>query len=359
MAFNFNDLERRFAVFSFKYDTASRIRLWRKLGKLLTDGIPIVRALEELASLKPKGHPEHIALKEWASVMNNGRKFSEAIKEWVSTEEAMLIMAGDQAGELGKSMMSVIKVTKAGQQIKQAVLSGISYPLFLIILSIGVMFLFNYKIIPAFAIAARGDRWMGMARTMIDVSNFMQNWFVWIVIAIVLAIVALFVSMPLWTGATRTKFDRYPPYNIYRIMQGSTWIISLSALIQSGLRIEKAMEDLMRGTAPWAKERMGAALRGLKAGRDIGQALAQTRYEFPDREIISDIQLYSSKSGFDEALRIIGDEWITESVARIEGMMKKVFGITLMLSGAIIAFEIAGMFAMQIQLGQIIQQPGM
>jgi cytochrome b len=56
---------------------------------------------------------------------------------------------------------------------------------------------------------------------------------------------------------------------------------------------------------------------------------------------------------------IIGDEWITESVARIESMMKKVFGITLMLSGAIIAFEIAGMFAMQIQLGQIIQQPGM
>jgi type II secretory pathway component PulF len=359
MALNLRELERGFAVFSFKYDTTARIRLWRKLGKLLTDGIPIVRALEELASLKPKGHPEQVALREWASVMNNGRKFSEAIKDWVTTEEAMLIMAGDQAGELGLSMTSVIKVTKAGQQIKQAVLSGISYPLFLIILSIGVLFLFNYKIIPAFAIAARGDRWMGMARTMIDVSTFMQNWFVPIVLVLVLAIVALFISMPLWTGPMRTKFDRYPPYSIYRIMQGSTWIISLSALIQSGLRIEKAMEDLMKGTAPWARERMGAALRGLKAGRDIGQSLAQTRYEFPDREIISDIQLYSSKSGFDEALKLIGDEWITESVERIQALMKKVFGVTLMISGAIIAFEVAGMFAMQIQLGQLIQQPGM
>ncbi|EKD97349.1 MAG: hypothetical protein ACD_23C00965G0005 [uncultured bacterium] len=352
------DIERKLNVYLFRSDSKGRIKLWRKLSKLLSDGIAIIPALDELRGVRRTKDPTYMALNEWAAVMKNGKRFSDAALDWVTTEESMLLMAGDQAGALAQSMQSVIKVTKAKQSISSAVLNGIAYPTFLFILAFGVMYMFSNKIIPAFAKAARSDNWVGMARTMIDVSAFVQVWFVWIVIAAILLIGALFISMPLWSGPSRTIFDRYPPYSIYRIQQGASWLIAMSALIQAGVRIESAMEQLMNKSSNWAKVRIYAALRAMKSGKTLGAALVQTRYEFPDREIISDIQIYANKSGFDEALRVIGDEWITESVERIQDMMRIVFSASLLFAGGVIAFMVSGMFAMQLQLSQLMQQAG-
>jgi type II secretory pathway component PulF len=352
------DIERNVNIYLFKSDTNGRVKLWRKLSKLLSDGIPIITSLDELRNVRLKKDATYFALKEWAAVMKNGKRFSDATLDWVTSEEAMLLMAGDQAGALAISMQSVIKVTKAKQSIKSAVLNGIAYPAFLFILAFAVMFMFSNKIIPAFAKAARSDNWVGIARTMIDVSGFVQHWFVWMVLGVIILIAALLISMPLWSGPTRTIFDRYPPYSIYRIQQGASWLIAMSALIQAGVRIESAMEQLMAKSSNWAKVRIFAALRGMKSGKNLGAALVQTKYEFPDREIISDIQIYANKSGFDEALRIIGDEWITESVDRIQEMMGKVFAVALIFAGGVIAFMVAGMFAMQMQLSQLMQHAG-
>jgi type II secretory pathway component PulF len=350
-----NNLERNLNRYLFKSDTDGRIKLWRKLSKMLSDGIPIVPALDELRAVRIKKDPTFFALQEWAAVMKNGRRFSEAALEWVTVEEGMLLMAGDQAGALAQSMQSVIKVTRAKQSIQGAIMSGLAYPAFLFLLAFGVMYMFSNKIIPAFAQAARGDHWIGMARTMIDVSHFVQGWFGWILAGVVAVIAAILVSMPMWSGPNRTYFDRFPPYSIYRIQQGASWLIAMSALIQAGVRIEAAMEQLMAKSSSWARVRIHAALRGMKSGKNLGAALVQTKYEFPDREIISDIQIYANKSGFDEALKVIGDDWINESVERIKDMMSKVFGMALVFAGGVIGFMVSGMFAMQMQLSQIMQ----
>lgn len=358
MSIDFDNLERSYAVMMFKSDTKGRVRLWRKLGKMLRDGIPIITALEEIRALRTKGDPMGIALGEWAAVMKNGRKISEAVREWVTTEEAMLLMAGEQSGSLPEAMVSVVTVTKSKTNIKSAVIGGIAYPFFLILMSFGVMYLFNFKIIPAFSRAVRGEAWTGMAKTMVDMSGFAQTWLHWIALLIVLLIISVFVSMPIWSGPWRTVADRFPPYSIYRVMQGSSWLIALSALIQAGVRLDSALEQLSANSSVWGKVRINAALRGLRAGRNLGEALQQSGYEFPDREIISDIRVYATKSGFDEALRLIGEDWITESVERIQSLMAKVFSGTLLVAAAIIAFEVSGLLAMQLQLSQIMQHAG-
>ena len=352
------DIERTLNVYLFKADVQARVKLWRRLSKQLGDGIPIIVALEEQRSVRPKKDPVFMALREWAAAMNNGKRFSDASSDWLTTEEAMLLMAGDQSGTLAETMQSVIKVTKAKQGIKKALVKGVAYPAFLLVLAFAVMYLFSNRIIPAFTRTARSDSWVGLARVMVDVSGFVQSWFLVIAIATLLVLFAVLTSMPLWSGPSRTVFDRYPPYNIYRIQQGASWLIATSALIQAGVRIESAMEQVMKRSSSWGRVRISAALRGLRSGKDLGAALAQTKFEFPDREIISDIRVYASKSGFDEALRLIGDDWITESVERIQEMMVKVFAISLIFAGGVIAFMVTGLFAMQMQLAVVMQHAG-
>ncbi len=353
---DFNDFNRSFNILQFKFDTNARTRLWRKVGKMIGDGIPIISALEEIRALRSKKEPMAQALSEWIAQMNNGRKLSEAAKDWVSSEEIMLLTAGEQSGTLPETMNSIVIVTKAKTNIVAAIRNGLLYPAFLVGVAFGLMYLFSYKIIPAFTTAARGDYWTGMARTIVDSAAIVQNWLHWFALVLVGLVVALFMSFSRWSSRTRTVWDRHVPYSIYRIMIGASWLIAMAALLEAGVRVEKALEQLMAQSGPWARVRIAAALRGIRSGLNLGDALHVSGYEFPDREIISDIRIYATKSGVDEAMRTIADEWIEESVERIRSLMRVIFGITLIIVALLLMFEVAGLLSLQLQLMSIMQQ---
>lgn len=351
-----NDLNRSFNILQFKFDTSARTRLWRKVGKMIRDGIPIISALDEIRALRSKKDPLAQALSEWIAQMNNGRKLSEAARDWVSSEESMLLMAGEQSGTLPDTMMSIVIVTKAKKNIVSAIRNGLLYPSFLIMLAFGLMYLFAYKIIPAFTTAARGDYWTGMARTIVDSATFVQNWLHWIAVLLIGLLIGLFMSFSRWSGRKRVAWDRHVPYSVYRIMIGASWLIAMAALLEAGVRVESALEQLMAQSGPWARVRIAAALRGIRSGRNLGDALYLSGFEFPDREIISDIRVYATKSGVDEAMRTIADEWIEESVERIRSLMRVIFGVTLIFVAILLIFEVAGLLSLQMQLMSIMQQ---
>lgn len=352
---NMDELSLAFKRFQFKSDIRSRQRLWKKLSKLLFDGIPIIPALIEIKNLKKPTSPMAVAIEEWVRGMNNGRKISDVIAPWVTPEESMLLMAGEQSGTLHEALNSVVKVSNAKAEIKSSLVSGLSYPFFLVLMTFGILYLFGYKIVPAFSKAARADAWHGVARLMIDVAHFVQNWLHWVAVFFVFMLILFFVSLPRWNSRLRVILDRHAPYSIYRVMQGSSWLIALSALVQAGVRIESAIEQLNLKASVWASLRLEAALKGLRSGQNLGDSLEMSGFEFPDREIISDIRIYATKSGFDEALRLIGNEWITESVERIKSLMKVIFGISLMMVGGAIGFVISGLLSMQMQLTELLQ----
>lgn len=132
-------------------------------------------------------------------------------------------------------------------------------------------------------------------------------------------------------------------------------MISFASLVAAGVRIENALQQMSIGTSPWMKARIDACLRGMRAGLNPGDALHKSGYGFPDREIIDDLAVYARLSGFDQALSIIGKEWITESVEQIQEMMKVIFGISILIVGLFIAFMVGGLIGMELQMASIMQ----
>lgn len=357
MTVDFHELNRSFMIVQFKMDVQGRIRLWQKLSKLLKNGVPIIKAIERIAETMPEKSPTRFALREWVAMLKNGRMFEDAVKRWVPSEEAMLISAGGEA-RIATMLESVVRVVTAKKQTIAAVKSGLAYPAFMIFVSFVVLYFFSYKLIPSFEMVAKGRTWVGLANALVNVSAFVRPALPFIIAAFIALIATVIYLMPNWYGKGRVIADRMMPFSIYRVIQGSSWIIALSAMVQGGLRIEKAMEKLMANATPWARVRISAALRGIKSGQDIGKALESTQYEFPDREIIADIRIYSTVAGFDEALRQIGDEWIEESVARIKQLMALVFSVSMLVAGSIIAFEVAGMLSMELQIQTMMKTAG-
>lgn len=349
-----DEFELKFAKFFFIKNNTGRKKLWLKLAKLLGNGVPILNAIDSIRKRRidagSKGDPTTVALGYWSQSIQGGRRFSDAINGWASTEEMMIISAGEQSGKIEQALQSCCRFMEAKKEISGAVIGGLLYPAVLIMMAIGVLIMFSYKIIPAFTDVAPNAKWTGQAALMVDLADWTKNWIVYVICAMILSVIAFFWSLPRMDGKFRIVLDRHAPYSIYRVMQGSSWLISFSALIEAGTRMEDALQQIARYGSPWMKNRMQAILRNMRGGYQLGDALARTRNGFPDVEIIDDLGVYASLSGFDAALAMLGKEWIEESVKVIKERMKIVFAAAILFMGTIIAFMVSGLFAMQIQM---------
>ena len=354
-----SDLEKKINKFLFRIDAKSRKRLWNKLSKLINNGVPILDAISTIHSRRVESgnskHPMTLALADWKEKIKNGLRISQAIDGWVDRDEQMLIAAGEQSGKLDEALATTAEIMEAKKKIRGAVIGGMIYPVAMLIIAIGVLIMFSYKIIPSFTKIVSDEKWHGIARFMIDLSNFSRDW-IWLVVLVIIAGISIFfISLPRWSKGFRIQLDKYPPYNIYRMLQGSTWMISFAALVSSGVRVENALIQLSEGAQPWLYDRVQSCLKGMRSGLSTGDALAKSGYGFPDLEIIDDLGVYSKLSGFDQALSIIGKEWITESVDSIQIMMNLIFGLSLLFVGGFVAFMVAGLIGMELQMAEILQ----
>lgn len=354
-----NDFELKFARYMFAHGIDARRRLWIKLSKLLGNGVPLLDAMKSIHERRIESgaakDPTTIAIGKWMERIRNGHRLGQAIEGWAPRDEQMLISAGEQSGRLDEALMNTAEIMQAKAKISKAVIGGLMYPSVMMVIALGVLIMFSFKIIPEFSRVVPYEKWQGIARIMIDLSGFAREWIVLLVVLIVASIVALFMSFSRWRAGLRIKLDRYPPYSIYRMLQGGAWLISLSALVAAGLRVETAVQQLGDGASKWLTDRSQACLRGMRSGLTLGDALAKSGYGFPDREIVDDLGVYSRLSGIDQALSILGKEWVAESVEKIQGMMKGIFGVSVLAVGLFIAFMVGGLIGMELQMASIVQ----
>lgn len=358
----YNKFELAYAKLAFKISSDDRRRVWRKLGKLLKNNVPIKMALETIRRpLLQRGKdkdPIAIAMTEWSNEIAAGGKLSSAISSWVSPEEMMILAAGEQSGEIEKALESINRIIESKKKVSKAVLGGTIYPIFLTSMAIYVLMILGNEVVPAFERSAPNARWTGISAFMVDVANFVQNWLVYVIVGLVSLMTAFFVSLPRFDGKLRVKLDRYPPYSIYRTIQGSSWLISFAALIEAGVKMEKALEQMASQSTPWLRNRINATLKQIRSGYSTGDSLARTGYEFPDREIIDDLAVYSSLSGFNQALQIIGNEWIEEAVIAITARMNIIFIISIIFVASVVLLMVSGLFSMQEQVAQAMRMGG-
>jgi type II secretory pathway component PulF len=344
------EIERWWA--RLQLNTKARIRLYRKIATLLSNGLPLLRVLEELHLRESDGgrKPNEalaIVLADWKRTVQNGRMLSEAMRGWVPADEQMIIMAGEQAGKIETALNAVVGVVESARRIRAAIVGGLVYPAAILSLVLTYLYLFGTKVIPEFGRIADPQNWRGTAKSMHLMSQFVQSWMPLIVALLVLLFVAVLVSMPRWRGSLRASADRLPPYSIYRLVVGSSFLMAFSALQQAGMTVEKCLSRMREGASPWLRERIDGALLGVKSGLNCGEALRNAGYGFPAKDIVDDLCIYAQFRGFSQALQMLADEWMAEGVATISSQMKVLNGFAICVLALSIAWLVTGFFGIQ------------
>lgn len=349
-----NSIEVYYAKMICNFSNEARLKIYRKLAALMRNRFSLMDALDMLHDGitnggKNPGEPMAIALASWGKALQNGLPFSDALKGWAPSRERLMLSVGD-VSDLESALLNLIKVTEGSTKMIRPIISAISYPSFLFMMSIVIIWAIGVYMVPPMIDAAPGVRWVGTARTLVDISDWIKvNWmFAFVTFPIVMLVI--YLTIGIWTGPVRAVIDGIPPWSLYKVFMGITWLLALSALVKGGVPVSTALQALKRDSNAYLKERIDKTLAFIKNGDNLGQALMKTGLNFPDKEIISDLKIYSELDNFEEALGKLADDWLEESVYMIEQKASLLNMVALLAVAGVIAWAVFGVFEMQDQI---------
>lgn len=350
----FNTAEEYYAKLMIAFAGKTRLKLYRKIASLMKNRFSLMDALDMLHDSasnggKNPGEPLAIAIASWGRALNNGKTFSEALKGWAPDRERLMLSVGD-VSDLENALLNLIKVSEGSTRMIRPIVGAIAYPAFLVMMAVLIIYAIGVYMVPPMVDAAPNVRWRGMAADLVNLSEWIKdNWIIaFSSLPIVMAIIYFTISI--WTGRIRVWFDVIPPWSLYRIFVGISWLLSLSALVSGGTPISTSMRALRRDASRYLKERIDKTLVFINNGENLGQALAKTKLNFPDPEIINDLKIYSELDNFEEALNNMANEWLEDSVIMIEQKASVLNMVALLAIGGVIAWAVMGTFEMQDQI---------
>ncbi len=348
-------LELLYAKMMFRLNTEKRMAICRKLASLLRNDFTLIDALERLEMVESKNgkkpnEPFAIVMRQWQKNLERGMTFSEATRGWVPPNETLLVTSGNLSN-LVVALENVGRVVDGMQRIRRAMTTAVAYPLFLLALTFGIIIMVGIYLVPPLAeVAGNSIVWHGSARSLVWLSDVsIKYWYVFLV-GFASAVGIVWITLANWTGRLRATFDNFPPWSTYKIQVSVGWLMSLAAMVSAGVTIPDAMRMLADSANRYLRSILERALRFIANGDNLGRALQNTNRGFPDDEIIGDLTIYADMNGFDENLTQVANDYLNESVRKMEKISNTMNSMGILLVSAIIAWVVLGTFQMQDQI---------
>ena len=344
-----------YARFSFRLSSDKRMALYRKLASLLSNDFTLMDALARIEKIESKDgrkpdEPFAIAMRDWLSKLERGASFADATRGWVPQNETLMLTLGD-VSKLSIALNNVIRVGEGVAKIRIAMLAAVSYPLFLLALTVAIIIMVGIYLVPPLADAAGGDmHWTGVAATLAWTADFAAAYWIWAVVGFVGLVLIVWFSLANWTGRMRTLFDNLPPWSMYKVFVSVGWLMSLAAIVASDGNMVAAIKSLSDNGTKYLRSVTDPALKLIANGDNLGRALNNSGKHFPSDEIIGDLAIYADMNGFDQNLLKIATNYLDDSVRKMEKISASANSIGILIVSAVIGWVVFGTFQMQEQI---------
>lgn len=259
-------------------------------------------------------HPMAILIPVLLYRMNEvGERWQSAFMPWLPANDAMLFRASRQSGITARLMRRLTEMSveerRWSKEIRRAIapaLVNIAY----IVALIACVGLFYF---PALHRQLPNMRLTGGAAQLQALSNFVSSYGV---LALVCAgITPLLLKRFLNSaGSIRSFFDGMPGFSLHRQSTGMTFLLGLSAVLETGAKFEEAVDLLKEGATPYVRERLEAVL----AYDDLkpADALAATGYAWPGEETLELLQLYMEMKNPHEGIDVLVNDWFERATEK-------------------------------------------
>ena len=281
-------------LFATKTNKDSRVSLNRSvvlpflsgLRELLNCGIQSADALRMMSSRMSDPRQKYLATQLWDE-LRQGRSLSEALRKQpkIFNESVVsLVQAGEATGNLKKVLARIVESMEEQKAIRGKLVAALSYPCFLIVVAIGLVFLFLFSLLPRIEglLESLGSDLPASTTLLIASANGLLK-YGWIAAIGIALVVGGLIS---WrkSKSGRHKFDtltlRIPGAGkIIRDMQILQFTQTLSLLLENGIIMVQALTMAERSLSNVAmREAFGEARVKVTEGVALSSAFKSTGY---------------------------------------------------------------------------------
>ena len=264
----------------------ARIEIYETLELLLSNQVLLSTALREIYRIESKdgkktNEVRAIVIYDCITALDSGRSLSDALVNWVPDPEVQLLRAGERSGDMVKALKDIVRIISAKGKIVGAVAGGAVYPVVLLGMISILLHQIANNMVPQFARILPPEKWTGAAAALRVIAHIVTSY--GLASIVILGVVFAWVSWSLPNmdkSPLRKYLDMIPPWSIYRMLNGSTFLLNVAVMLRAGIRVQEALIMLSKGGSPWLKHRIQAAIQNINQGANLGLALHKTGYNF-------------------------------------------------------------------------------
>jgi type IV pilus assembly protein PilC len=304
----------------------------RQFATMIDAGLPLVQCLEILAEQQPNPTFKEV-LKTVKADVEQGGTFADSLRKHPKPFDELyvnLVAAGEVGGILDTILNRLSIYLEKADALKRKVKGAMVYPITILVVAFGVMTLLLVKVIPVFEKMFKdfGGSLPGPTQAVLNLSHFMQDWIVYILLAITAVVVAFIQArkrVPNFRYRTDAIFLKVPVFGpLLKKVAVARFSRTLGTMISSGVPILDAL-DICARTA--GNKVIEAALQRTKAaiseGKTIAEPLSQARV-FPGM-VVQMVAVGEQTGAMDGMLSKIADFYDDEvdaGVAALTAMME-------------------------------------
>lgn len=309
------------ALTKFSFGLQVRVDLYKKIASFVANGVPIHEIVQKLRreyEKVKKNDVRAVVLADIEEEMDKGISFGQCLDKWVPAAESMVIIGGENSGNLEKSLVNAITITESAHRMKSTIKAEMSYPLILLMMLSGLIYMFSTQAIPELTTVLPVEKWPDMSRSLYDMSMFVKNdW--WVVLSFVAAFIGFSIyTLPRTTGGLRKLLNKFPPWSIYKSFQSSVFLVATSAMMSTGKPIFDSIEMLKDMSDSYVKHELDKILKEIESGATPGDAINSGGFLDVDTGI--DVAIYGQVANLDTALHTIGADSINNGIERIKAV---------------------------------------
>lgn len=316
---------------------------------LIRSGIPVYQCVSILAE-QVKDNKLKTSLNAILQQLNNGESLSEALQKHPKTFSPMfinMVKVGEQSGNIEQALVGMRDFMEKEIEFKAKLKSAMTYPTFMLFVSIAVMVVMFSFVFPRFIDIFNqiGMKTPAATQIMINVSNFFSEHFSKIFF---LTAIAFFgIKTALARPDVRLQYDRFkskmpimgPLIEKLMLVRVTR---TLAILLKTGVPLVEALaitRDIADNKSVYAQ--METVIQGIKEGEKLSEALRRTDM-FPS--FIADTITIGEKGGIlPSVLGDLANQFdveVSERAERISAMVEPIMIIFLGLMMVFIAMAV-------------------
>lgn len=309
-----------------------RLTFYKQMARSADRGFDIKQPILQLAERAAKrGYWTQPALREWVAALDNGERFNSVLAGAVPDAERMAIAAGEDTGQVGQGFRNAAFVTETAKRIKGELFKSLAYPAVLLVAFVVLLIVVSTMLIPTLLEIQPLDEWPVIARALYYVSQFTLGAGPWIAGGLAAGLAVALASLPRWQGHLRRQLDQWlVPFSIYRQIQSANMLVTLAALMDSGLPTDEAMRRMQKSASKWLRWHVERVIESVSQGLTTAEALDTGLHE---DQTVDDLLMYDRTGDLAMAATEIGRDTVERTIESVGLFGKLAMGIIIVMVG--------------------------